>query len=120
VYRGAGYATASFASNLFTGQFTNSIKVSKSCTRTVLPEVGSSKTSRARRTGSRWLERHHDVPFFAFVHLYDPRPSSRGRPITAFGPTLKKEEHEENQEKVRRSSRILSASCSACPRAKSY
>lgn len=105
VYRGAGYATVSFASNLFTGQFTNLHQGFEELHEDgSLPEVGSSKTSRAYVDRvARWLERHRDVPFFAFVHLYDPHDPFEPRPPYngLWADAGKKEEHEENQEKVR-------------------
>jgi arylsulfatase A-like enzyme len=105
VYRGAGYATVSFASNLFTGQFTNLHQGFEELHEDgSLPEVGSSKTSREYVDRFlRWLERHRDVPFFAFVHLYDPHDPFEPRPPYngLWADPGKKEEHEENQEKVR-------------------
>jgi arylsulfatase A-like enzyme len=105
VYRGAGYATVSFASNLFTGQFTNLHQGFEELHEDgSLPEVGSSKTSRAYvdRFG-RWLERHRDVPFFAFVHLYDPHDPFEPRPPYngLWADAGKKEQHEGDLEKVR-------------------
>ncbi len=105
VYRAAGYATVSFASNLFTGQFTNLHQGFEELHEDgSLPEVGSSKTSREyvdRFAG--WLERHRDVPFFAFLHLYDPHDPFEPRPPydRLWADPAKKEEHQENQKKVR-------------------
>ncbi len=105
VYRGSGYATVSFASNLFTAQFTNLHQGFEELHEDgSLQEVGSSKTSREfvdRFT--RWLERHRDVPFFAFLHLYDPHDPFEPRPPydRLWADPAKKEEHTQNQEKVR-------------------
>ena len=105
VYRDAGYATVSFASNLFTGQFTNLHQGFEELHEDgSLPEVGSSKTSRAYVDQFvHWLERHHDVPFFAFVHVYDPHDPFEPRPpyngLWADG--RKKEQHEKDLEKAR-------------------
>ena len=83
VYRAAGYATLGFASNLFTGQFTNLHQgFEEQHEDGSLPNQGSSKTAReyVDRLAS-WLEAHRDVPFFAFLHLYDPHdPFEPGRP----------------------------------------
>ncbi|MGH9389489.1 MAG: sulfatase family protein, partial [Vicinamibacteria bacterium] len=105
VYRGAGYATVSFASNLFTGQFTNLHQGFEELHEDgSLPEVGSSKTSREYVDRfARWLERHRDVPFFAFVHLYDPHDPFEPRPPynSLWADAGKKEQHEKDLEKVR-------------------
>ena len=82
VYREAGYATVSFASNLFTGQFTNLHQGFEELHEDgSLPEIGSSKTSREFIDRfMRWLEAHEDVPFFALLHLYDPHDPFEPRP----------------------------------------
>jgi arylsulfatase A-like enzyme len=106
LYREAGYATVSFASNLFTGQFTNLQQGFEELHEDgSLPEVGSSKTSREyidRFTG--WLEAHDDVPFFAFLHLYDPHDPFEPRPpyATLWADPEMKEHHEEELDEVRR------------------
>jgi arylsulfatase A-like enzyme len=105
MYRGAGYATVSFASNLFTGQFTNLHQGFEVLHEDgSLPEAGSSKTSREyvdRLT--RFLENHRDIPFFAFVHLYDPHDPFEPRPPydRLWADPAKKEEQKANLEKVR-------------------
>jgi arylsulfatase A-like enzyme len=105
VYRGAGYATVSFASNLFTGQFTNLHQGFEELHEDgTLPEAGSSKTSREYVDRfTRWLERHRDVPFFAFLHLYDPHDPFEPRPPydRLWADPSKKKEHEEELSKVR-------------------
>ncbi len=105
VYREAGYATVSFASNLFTGQFTNLHQGFEELHEDgSLPEAGSSKTSREYVDRlARWLERHRDVRFFAFVHLYDPHDPFEPRPPydRLWADAGKKEEHVKSQEKVR-------------------
>ncbi|MGH9335810.1 MAG: sulfatase, partial [Vicinamibacteria bacterium] len=105
VYREAGYATVSFASNLFTGQFTNLHQGFEELHEDgSLPEAGSSKTSREyvdRLT--RWLERNRDVPFFMFVHLYDPHDPFEPRPPynSLWADSTRKEQHEKELENVR-------------------
>jgi arylsulfatase A-like enzyme len=105
VYRDAGYATVSFASNLFTGQFTNLHQGFEVLHEDgSLAEVGSSKTSRAYVDRLlHFFESHHDVPFFAFVHLYDPHDPFEPRPPynSLFADLEKKEQHEKDLAKVR-------------------
>jgi arylsulfatase A-like enzyme len=105
VYRGAGYRTVSFASNLFTGQFTNLHQGFEELHEDgSLPEVGSSKTSREYVDRlARWLERHRDAPFFAFVHLYDPHDPFEPRPPYngLWADAGKKEQHEKDLRAVR-------------------
>jgi arylsulfatase A-like enzyme len=76
-YRAAGYATASFSSVSFTGQFTNlhqgfeELHESESTAGRAGPR--GSKTSREyvdRLTA--WLEDHRDVPSFVYLHFFDP------------------------------------------------
>jgi arylsulfatase A-like enzyme len=105
VYRQAGYATVNFASNLFTGQFTNLHQGFEELHEDgSLPEAGSSKTSREYVDRLvRWIERHRDVPFFAFVHLYDPHDPFEPRPPydRMWADASQKEAHEKELEAVR-------------------
>jgi len=105
-YRAAGYATISFSSVLFTGQFTNlhqgfeELHEGES-----VSAQGSSKTSREyvdRLQG--WLERHRDGPFFAFLHVFDPHdPYEPYRPYdTLWADPSRKEEHERQAREVRK------------------
>ena len=82
VYREAGYATLSYSSILFTGQFTNlhqgfeEVHESGS-----LPDPTSSKTGREYVDRLLpWLEAHRDVPFFVLLHLADPHDPYRPYP----------------------------------------
>jgi arylsulfatase A-like enzyme len=86
VFREAGYATLSFSSVTFTGQFTNlhqgfeELHESESAAGRAGPQ--GSKTARefVDRLVS-WLEDHHDVPFFVFLHVFDPHsPYEPNRP----------------------------------------
>jgi arylsulfatase A-like enzyme len=86
VYRDAGYATLSFSSVSFTGQFTNlhqgfeELHESESTAGRAGPR--GSKTSRefVDRLVD-WLEEHRDVPFFVFLHVFDPHsPYEPNRP----------------------------------------
>jgi arylsulfatase A-like enzyme len=106
VYRAAGYATIGFASNLFTGQFTNLHQGYEEQHEDLsLPNQGSSKTAReyVDRLAS-WLETHRDVPFFAFLHVYDPHdPFEPGRPYdTMWADPAKREAHHRDLEAVRK------------------
>ena len=105
LYREAGYATVSFASNLFTGQFTNLHQgfevVHESLS---LDDSRSSKTAREYVDRlNEWLKLHGDAPFFVFLHLYDPHdPFEPARPYdTLWADSAKKEEHAEQAEKVK-------------------
>lgn len=74
VFRSAGYATLSFSSILFTGQFSNMHQgFDEVHEEGSLPDQESSKT--AREYVDRllpWLEIHRNVPFFVFLHVSDP------------------------------------------------
>jgi arylsulfatase A-like enzyme len=106
VFRGAGYATVSYSSVLFTGKFTNlhqGFEELHESTSVSNPE--SSKTAREyvdRLTA--WVEQHRDVPFFAFLHVFDPHdPYEPYPPYNGLWADLgKKEEHLEHLEKVRK------------------
>jgi hypothetical protein len=51
----------------------------------------------------RWIERHQDVPFFAFVHLYDPHdPFEPRAPYdTMWAEGSGKEKHVAEQNRAR-------------------
>ena len=105
VYYEAGYATVSFASNLFTGQFTALHQGFEE-----VHEDGSLTAQRSSKTSREyvdravdWLERHRDTPFFIFLHLYDPHdPFEPRRPwdTTWADPDLK-EIQEKHYEEMR-------------------
>jgi len=74
-YRGAGYATFATSSVPFTGRLTNlhqGVEVLHEATS--LPDLGyESKTSRTYVDRLlEWIELHREVPFFAFLHIFDP------------------------------------------------
>ena len=105
VFQGAGFATVSFSSILFTGQFTNlhqgfdELHEDQS-----LPDRESSKT--AREYVDRllpWLEAHRDVPFFVFLHVSDPHDPYRPYPPydTLWAEGSRIEEHERQAKSVR-------------------
>lgn len=105
VYRTAGYATLSFSSVLFTGKFTNLHQGFEE-----LHEFGSagglgnSKTARAYVDRLLpWLEQHSDVPFFVYLHLFDPHDPYEPEPPYDhlwFDPAVRPE-HERQMEEVR-------------------
>lgn len=74
VFYNAGYATVNYCGNLFTGKFTNLHQGFEEVHEDVsLSDPNSSKNT--RETIDKflpWLESHKLVPFFAFLHLYDP------------------------------------------------
>jgi len=105
-FRAAGYATVSFSSVLFTGQFTNLHKGFEELHEDGSVTVpGSSKTSREfvdRLAG--WLETHRDGPFFAFLHVFDPHdPYEPNAPYnTLWADAAKKEDHEKQAKDVKK------------------
>jgi len=104
-FRNAGYATVSYSSVLFTGKFSNlhqGFEELHESTSVADPE--SSKTAREYVDRlARWLEGHRDVPFFVFLHVFDPHdPYEPYPPYNGMWADLsKKEEHLEQLKKVR-------------------
>jgi arylsulfatase A-like enzyme len=87
VFRGAGFATLSFASVPFSGRLTNLHQGFEELHESIsldLPEPEVSKT--ARDYVDRllpWLDAHRDVPAFVFLHLFDPHdPFEPRRPYS--------------------------------------
>lgn len=82
VFYNAGFATVNYCGNLFTGKFTNLHQGFEEVNEDIsLSDPNSSKTS--RETIDKflpWLESHKSVPFFAFVHLYDPHHPYKPKP----------------------------------------
>ena len=107
VYRDAGYATVSYPSVLFTGKFTNLHQGFEELHEPnfLAREGYPSKTARRYidRLGN-WIEAHRDVPFFAFLHVFDPHdPFEPYRPYDSlWADPSKKEHHEEQLAKVRK------------------
>ena len=75
-YREAGYATFATSSVPFTGKLTNLHQgVEVLHERSSLPEVEFSESKTSRTYTDRlldWIELHSEVPFFAFLHVFDP------------------------------------------------
>ena len=104
-YRAAGYATLSFSSVGFTGQSSNMHQGFEE-----LHESGSrtadNQTKSAREYVDRllpWLEEHQDVPFFVFLHVFDPHSPFEPRPPydTLWADPSKKAGFEEELDRVR-------------------
>jgi arylsulfatase A-like enzyme len=105
-YRNAGYATISFASVLFTGQFTNLHQGFEELHEDgSFSEPGSSKTAREYVDRlAEWLARHRESRFFAFLHVFDPHdPFEPRRPYDAlWADPSKKDEHQRELDAVRK------------------
>ncbi|TDI26990.1 MAG: hypothetical protein E2P06_01285 [Acidobacteria bacterium] len=104
-YRAAGYATLAYSSVLFTGQFSNMHQGFEE-----LHESGSADVSPSSKTAreyidrlSAWLGTHRDVPFFVFLHLFDPHDPFEPREpyATMWADPAHKAEHEEQLEALR-------------------
>jgi arylsulfatase A-like enzyme len=86
VYRQAGYATASFSSVLFTGKLTNLHQGFEELheSESTAGRAGPRGAKTAREYVDRltdWLEHHQDVPFFVYLHVFDPHaPYEPNRP----------------------------------------
>ncbi len=81
-FQAAGFATWASSSVPFSGQLTNlhqGVEVLLEEASVQLPDgVSDSKTGRHFIDQlTPWLEQHHDVPFFAFVHAMDPHSPFR-------------------------------------------
>jgi arylsulfatase A-like enzyme len=108
-YRDAGYATASYSSVSFTGQFTNlhqgfeELHESESTAGRAGPR--GSKTSREYVDRLvAWLEDHRDVPSFVYLHFFDPHsPYEPNKPYdTLWADPKGREEYIRQQEVLRK------------------
>ena len=103
-YRTAGYATVGYSSVPFTGRFTNLHQGFEELHESGSVDDGpSSKTSREYVTRlTDWLDRHRDVPFFVYLHVFDPHdPCEPRQPYaTRWADPARREEHVQNVEKV--------------------
>jgi len=105
VYRNAGYATLSLSSVLFTGEFTNLHQGFEE-----LHESGSASQpgpKTAREFVDRvleWMDTHQDVPFFVYLHVFDPHdPYEPYRPYdTMWAEGAERERHVQDLERVRK------------------
>jgi arylsulfatase A-like enzyme len=79
VFRDGGYATVSFSSVAFTGQFTNLHQGFEELheSESTAGRAGPRGAKTAREFVDRlvaWLEDHRDVPSFVYLHFFDPHP----------------------------------------------
>jgi arylsulfatase A-like enzyme len=107
-FRDAGYATLSLSSVSFTGRLTNLHKGFEE-----LREAGSqpgrtlytSKTARDYVDHlAEWLEAHRDVPFFVYLHVFDPHSPYEPRPpwSTMWADPAQRERHLRNEETLKK------------------
>ncbi|MDA2930063.1 sulfatase-like hydrolase/transferase [Acidobacteria bacterium AH-259-O06] len=99
-YRDAGYATFHTSSNSWAGtpsRLQQGVEVLHEDRSLYLDDAFPSKTARAIVTRFLdWLDRHDDVPFFAFLHFFDPHlPYEPYSPYdTMWAPPSSRAEHE--------------------------
>ena len=107
-FRGAGYATFATSSVSFTGKLSNvhqGVEVLHERASIDNGSLGHSSAKTARTYVDRfltWLDDHHDVPFFAFIHVFDPHDPFEPYPpydLMWASPTGK-EKHEARLEQV--------------------
>ncbi|MCH8334020.1 sulfatase-like hydrolase/transferase, partial [Candidatus Sumerlaeota bacterium] len=105
VFRDAGYATLSFSSVQFTGRSAN-LHQGFEVLHEAASRTGEKQSKSAREYVDRllpWLEVHRDVPFFVFLHVFDPHSPFEPRPPfdTLWADPAKKEEHEKQLDAAR-------------------
>ena len=107
VFNDAGYATLSTSSVQFTGRLTNLHQgVEVLHERASVSDLGHSSAKTARTFVDRlapWLEDHRDVPFFVFLHVFDPHsPFEPYRPYdTTWAEPGAGDTHEERIDTIR-------------------
>ena len=85
VYRGAGYATLSLSSVMFTGQYTNlhqgfeELHELASVAETAGPFTSKTAREYVDRAAD-WIDAHRDGPFFVYLHVFDPHSPYEPRP----------------------------------------
>ena len=109
VYRQAGYATLSFSSVPFTGQFTNLHQGFEELheSESTAGRAGPRGAKTAREFVDRlleWLDGHADVPVFVYLHFFDPHaPYEPNRPFdTLFADPKGREEYLRQLEVVKK------------------
>ncbi len=107
-FRAAGYATVAFSSVAFSGRLTNlhqgfeELHEAES-----LPDRSGLYVSKTARPYvdrlSDWLEQHRDVPFFVYLHLFDPHSPYEPRPPynTIWADAAQREAHLEQEERLK-------------------
>ena len=108
-YKAAGYATLSLSSVAFTGQNTNLHQGYEELHENgSLPAAGTPLSAKsAREYVDRlvtWVERHREVPFFAYLHVFDPHhPYEPYKPYnTKWGDPAATEQHRKEVDAVRK------------------
>jgi arylsulfatase A-like enzyme len=109
VFRQGGYATASFSSVLFTGQFTNlhqgfeEVHESESTVGRAGPRGAKTAREYVDRV-EEWLEDNRDVPKFVYLHFFDPHsPYEPNRPYdTMWADPKGREEYLRQQEVLKK------------------
>ena len=107
-FRGAGYATFATSSVSFTGKLSNvhqGVEVLHERASIDNGDLGHSRAKTARTYVDRfltWLDDHHDVPFFAFIHVFDPHDPFEPYPPydLMWASATGKEEHDADLELV--------------------
>jgi hypothetical protein len=106
VFHNAGYATLSFSSIWFVGQYFNMHQGFDES-----HEHGSSVNLKEGKTTRGyidrllpWLEAHREVPFFVFLHVFDPHAPYEPYPPydTLWADPARKKEHEMYVERVKK------------------
>jgi len=103
VYRSGGYATASFASNGFTGRATNLHQGFEEVYESGAFHNPGSKTARpVVDRAIDWIERHADSPYFLYLSVLDPHSDFEPRAPynTMWADAAGKEAHEEQRKKA--------------------
>ena len=101
IYRAAGYATASLASNTFVGRMTNLHQGFEQVNEPgSFPDRAGSKTARpVVDQAVEFIEHHKDSPFFLYLHILDPHSNFEPRPPynTLWSDAAGKERHEKER-----------------------
>lgn len=108
-FRDAGYATLSFSSVSFTGQFTNLHQGFEELheAESTVGRAGPRGSKTAREFVDRfvdWLDGHRDVRVFAYLHFFDPHsPYEPNRPFdTLWADPKGREEYGRQQETLKK------------------
>ncbi|HVF59638.1 MAG TPA: sulfatase [Thermoanaerobaculia bacterium] len=109
LYRQAGYATLSFSSVSFTGQLSNLHQGFEELheSESTAGRAGPRGAKTAREYVDRlleWLDDHRDVPFFVYLHVFDPHaPYEPNRPYdTTWADPAGREEYLRQQEVIKK------------------
>jgi arylsulfatase A-like enzyme len=109
-YRSAGYATFATSSVPFTGKLTNlhqGVEVLHESTS--MPDLDHSDSKTSRTYSDRlfeWIEEHREVPFFAFLHVFDPHsPFEPYRPYDSM--FLSADEMAEHRQQLERAKEFI-------------